>query len=47
MIPSFAKTGQVALVCLETLECKMVGFEVPGWIGDSREEGEEEDVKME
>ncbi|KAL7422155.1 DNA polymerase delta small subunit Cdc1 [Cryptotrichosporon argae] len=40
MLPSFAETGLVALVCLETLECRTINFEVPAWIGD-------EDVKME
>jgi hypothetical protein len=36
------------LVCLETLECKTVEFEVPVWAGEVngvKEEGE--DVKME
>ncbi|CAD6578096.1 MAG: hypothetical protein TREMPRED_002110 [Tremellales sp. Tagirdzhanova-0007] len=32
LVPSFAKTGLVVLLCLETLECKTVGFEVPTWV---------------
>lgn len=46
LIPSFAKTGQVVLLCLETLECKAVGFEVPSWDGDEAVKPET-DVKME
>lgn len=34
LLPNFATTGTVALVCLETLEIKTVNFEVPAWIGD-------------
>ncbi|GMK55458.1 hypothetical protein CspeluHIS016_0205140 [Cutaneotrichosporon spelunceum] len=34
LLPSFAETGTVALVCLETLEVKTVTFEVPQWAGD-------------
>ncbi|WVQ70346.1 uncharacterized protein L199_008573 [Kwoniella botswanensis] len=45
LLPSFAQTGVLALVCLETLECKTINFEVPTWIGD--EVKNEEDVKME
>jgi len=49
LLPSFAETGTLALVCLETLECKTVEFEVPVWAGEInghvKEEGE--DVKME
>lgn len=33
LLPSFATTGTVALVCLETLEIKTVEFEVPQWAG--------------
>jgi DNA polymerase delta subunit 2 len=52
LLPSFAKTGQVALLCLETLECKTVEFEVPTWVGEANGHGvggmkEEGDVKME
>lgn len=48
LIPSFAKTGQVVLLCLETLECKSIGFEVPSWEGEAPAEGDgDEDVKME
>lgn len=44
LVPSFTKTGQVALVCLETLECKMLELEVPVWEGDMNGEadGDEE-----
>lgn len=35
LVPSFAKTGVVVLVCLETLETKTVGFEAPGWKGEA------------
>jgi DNA polymerase delta subunit 2 len=45
MVPSFAKTGQAVLLCLETLECKTVEFEVPLWDGET--ENREEDVAME
>jgi DNA polymerase delta subunit 2 len=41
MVPSFVQTGQIVLVCLETLECKTVGFEVPLWAGDAVEENGE------
>ncbi len=34
LLPSFAQTGTLALVCLETLEVKTVTFEVPQWAGD-------------
>ncbi|WVO17005.1 hypothetical protein L204_104691 [Cryptococcus depauperatus] len=34
LLPSFAQTGTLALVCLETLECKVLSFEVPTWAGD-------------
>ncbi|WOO81490.1 DNA polymerase delta small subunit [Vanrija pseudolonga] len=34
LLPSFAETGTVALVCLETLEVKTIAFEVPSWAGD-------------
>ena len=34
LVPSFIKTGLVALVCLETLEVRTVGFEAPSWDGD-------------
>lgn len=34
LLPSFAQTGTIALVCLETLEVKTVTFEVPHWEGD-------------
>jgi len=50
LIPSFAKTGVVVLLCLETLECKTVGFEVPSWIGEMNGHGEDDgdgDVKIE
>lgn len=48
LLPSFAKTGQIVLVCLETLECKTVGFEVPAWVGEvDGLEAAETDVKME
>jgi len=47
LIPSFVKTGLIALVCLETLECKTVGFEIPTWAGDARDvKDEEADVEM-
>lgn len=47
LIPSFVKTGLIALVCLETLECKTVGFEIPTWAGDARDfRDEEADVEM-
>lgn len=42
MLPSFAATGTVALVCLETLEVKTVAFEVPPWIGEVKVEMKEE-----
>lgn len=42
MLPSFAATGTVALVCLETLEVKTVAFEVPPWIGEVKTEVKEE-----
>lgn len=45
LIPSFVKTGLVVLVCLETLECKTVGFEIPSWVGERN--GLKEDVEME
>ncbi|WVR04983.1 hypothetical protein IAU60_001995 [Kwoniella sp. DSM 27419] len=45
LLPSFAATGTLALVCLETLECKTINFEVPTWVGE--ESAEAEDVKME
>jgi DNA polymerase delta subunit 2 len=38
-VPSFAKTGVVVLVCLETLEVKTVGFEAPGWKGEAGTDG--------
>ena len=57
LLPSFAKTGTLALVCLETLECKTVEFEVPVWAGEVNGNGVngnvvskdemDEDVKME
>lgn len=49
LLPSFAKTGTIALVCLETLECKTVEFEVPAWVGHTNGavKDEDEDVKME
>ena len=50
LVPSFAKTGIVVLLCLETLECKTVGFEVPDWIGEMnghREDEKDGDVVME
>lgn len=49
LLPSFAKTGTLALVCLETLECKTVEFEVPVWGGQTNGTHKEEDgdVKME
>lgn len=34
LLPSFAETGTVAFVCLETLEVKTIAFEVPSWAGD-------------
>lgn len=34
MLPSFAATGTVALVCLETMEVKTTVFEVPAWAGE-------------
>jgi hypothetical protein len=38
----------IALVCLETLECKTVGFEIPTWAGDANGVKEEdEDAEME
>ncbi|KAK4687131.1 DNA polymerase delta subunit 2, partial [Tremellales sp. Uapishka_1] len=43
LIPSFAETGIVVLLCLETLECKTVGFEIPTWVGEA---AKEEDVAM-
>nr|XP_019043001.1 DNA polymerase delta subunit 2 [Kwoniella bestiolae CBS 10118]OCF21931.1 DNA polymerase delta subunit 2 [Kwoniella bestiolae CBS 10118] len=46
LLPSFAQTGVLSLVCLETLECKTINFEVPAWIGDEVKD-EVEDVKME
>jgi DNA polymerase delta subunit 2 len=36
-VPSFIKTGLVALVCLETLEVKTLGFEAPSWDGEMDE----------
>jgi len=53
LLPSFAQTGTLALVCLETLECKTVEFEVPVWAGEinghvkEEVDGEGADVKME
>ena len=52
LVPSFAKTGMVVLLCLETLECRTIGFEVPSWVGEMNgytrlEEDDEGDVKME
>lgn len=49
LVPSFVKTGTLALVCLETLECKTIEFEVPAWAGDlnGQASGEADDVKME
>lgn len=35
LLPSFAKTGTVALVCLETLEVRTISFEIPAWPGDT------------
>ncbi|TYJ55337.1 hypothetical protein B9479_003951 [Cryptococcus floricola] len=35
LLPSFAKTGTLALVCLETGECKTLEFEVPQWAGQT------------
>ncbi|WVQ78160.1 hypothetical protein IAT38_000241 [Cryptococcus sp. DSM 104549] len=46
LLPSFAKTGTVALVCLETMECKTINFEVPSWVGE-KSAAKEEDVEME
>lgn len=46
LLPSFAQTGILALVCLETLECKTINFEVPTWVGDeliANENGAEHD----
>lgn len=34
LLPSFAQTGTIALVCLETLEVKALTFEVPEWPGE-------------
>lgn len=42
LVPSFAKTGVVVLVCLETLEVKTVGFEAPGWKGEEKKEEADE-----
>lgn len=39
MLPSFVKSGLIALVCLETLECKTIGFEIPTWMGEMNGEG--------
>ncbi|WWC69696.1 uncharacterized protein I206_103639 [Kwoniella pini CBS 10737] len=48
LLPSFAQTGVLALVCLETLECKTINFEVPTWIGDENVKNENgDDVEME
>ncbi|KAK8870000.1 hypothetical protein IAR55_000570 [Kwoniella newhampshirensis] len=50
LLPSFAKSGTVALVCLETLECKTINFEVPVWVGEkavAEEDKVEEDEEME
>jgi DNA polymerase delta subunit 2 len=53
LLPSFAQTGTLALVCLETLECKTVEFEVPVWEGEvnghvkDEIDGEDGDVKIE
>ena len=47
LLPSFVETGMIALVCLETLECKTVGFEIPTWAGDAsnvKEEGQDDDM---
>jgi hypothetical protein len=45
LVPSFAQTGIVVLLCLETLECRTVGFEVPDWVGSVAGEGGREEVK--
>ena len=48
LVPSFAKTGQVVLLCLETLECRTVDFEVPAWSGEVngvKHEGDDEDME--
>ncbi|ORX39674.1 DNA polymerase alpha/epsilon subunit B-domain-containing protein [Kockovaella imperatae] len=48
LVPSFAKTGQIVVCCLETLETKTIGFEVPDWEGETKTNGDlEVDVKME
>lgn len=45
LVPSFVKTGLIVLVCLETLECRTVGFEIPSWAGESNGKTEG-DVEM-
>jgi DNA polymerase delta subunit 2 len=53
LLPSFAQTGTLALVCLETLECRTVEFEVPVWEGEvnghvkGETNGDGADIKME
>ncbi len=34
--PVVRQDGQVVLLCLETLECKSIGFEVPSWDGETQ-----------
>ena len=38
LVPSFIKTGVVALVCLETLEVRTIGFEAPSWDVEASED---------
>ncbi|OWZ59501.1 DNA polymerase delta subunit 2 [Cryptococcus neoformans c45] len=35
LLSSFAKTGVLAFVCLETLECRTLEFEAPMWVGET------------
>lgn len=46
LLPSFVKTGTVALVCLETLECRTIEIEIPSWVGESNGHVKDEDVEM-
>ncbi|ORY25755.1 DNA polymerase alpha/epsilon subunit B-domain-containing protein [Naematelia encephala] len=47
LLPSFATTGQMCLLCLETLEVKIVGFEVPSWDGEVNVNGNGNGVGIE
>lgn len=44
MLPSFSETGTIALVCLETLQCKTVTIEAPVWAGEQVVNGVDPDA---